>query len=64
MTSLISGMDKHTMKKTGENAHTEYGISNELDEKICQFFFQLVRTEDHSALKTLHTDIITSIKRS
>ena len=62
MTSFVSGMDKHTMKQTGENAHTEYSISNELDEKICQFFFQLVRTEDHSALQKLHTDIITSIK--
>ena len=62
MTSFVSGMDKHTMKQTGENAHTEYSISNELDEKICQFFFQLVRTEDHSALQKLHTDIITSIR--
>ncbi len=62
MASFVTGMDKHTMKGTGENAHTEYKISNELDEKICQFFFQLVRTKDHSALEKLHTDIITSIR--
>ena len=62
MTSFVTGMDQHTAKGTGENAHTEYKSSNDLDEKICQFFFQLVRTEDHSALEKLHTDIISSIK--
>ena len=34
MTSFVSGMDKHTIKRTGENAHTEYSISKELTQFI------------------------------
>lgn len=61
MTSLISGMDEHTPKQTGENAHTEYGISNSLDERISQLFFQLVRTKEHSDLSVLHKSILYDI---
>tara|TARA_B110000046_G_scaffold185849_1_gene229830 strand:+ start:18186 stop:20075 length:1890 start_codon:yes stop_codon:yes gene_type:complete len=61
MASLISGMDTHTPKQTGENAHTEYGISNNLDERISQLFFQLVRTDDHSDISMLHKSILYDI---
>ena len=48
MAALIQGLDKHTPKQIGENGHGEYGWSNDIDEKIVQFFFQLVRNKDHS----------------
>ena len=43
MSSLVSALDKHTPKQIGENNHVEYTWSNDINEKIVQFFFQLVR---------------------
>ena len=63
MSSFIKGMDGHTGKQHGENSQVEYSISNELDENIVQFFFQLVRNENHSALEQLHNRIMKSILR-
>ena len=62
MAQFITGMDQHTKKQFGENLHAEYGISNELDEQIMQFFFQLVRNKDHSSLEMLHLKILRNIK--
>jgi hypothetical protein len=61
MAQFITGMDQHTKKQFGENLHAEYGISNELDEQIVQFFFQLVRNKDHSSLEKLHLKILRNI---
>ena len=61
MAQFIKAMDQHTMKQVGENLHTEYSVSNSLDEKIVQFFFQLVRNKDHSDLERLHRDILKTI---
>lgn len=61
MSTLITGMDNSTQKQLGENGHTEYSISNNLDEKIVQLFFQLVRNDDHSALEILHQDILQTL---
>jgi hypothetical protein len=62
--SLINGLDTHTMKKDGENGHTEYGYSNNVDEQIVQFFFQLVRCEDHSNLELKHNEILAIITQN
>ena len=62
MAHFIKSMDQHTTKQHGENLHTEYGISNEIDEKIVQFFFQLVRTDNPEMLKKLHREILKTIK--
>jgi len=35
----------------GEKGHAEYKWSYNMNEKICQFFFQLVRTKDHEDLR-------------
>ena len=43
MASLIQALDKHTPRQVGENGHVEHGWSHDIDEKIVQFFFQLVR---------------------
>jgi hypothetical protein len=61
MSSFIKGMDSHTGKQYGENNHVEYSVSNQVDENIVQFFFQLVRNKDHSALEHLHNKIMRHI---
>lgn len=62
MASIISGLDTHTSLQVGENFHTERSYSNDLDEKVVQFFFQLVRCADHSQLVAVQRDILLSIK--
>ena len=62
MASLIHALDKHTPKQVGENGHVEHGWSHDLDEKIVQFFFQLVRSNDHSDLECQHRAILHTIK--
>ena len=41
-------------KYIGENGHIEYGWSNEIREKILQFYFQITRT-DENGIETLST---------
>lgn len=45
MSSLIYQLDNHTPKKVGENGHCEYTWSNNLQESILQFTFQLTRID-------------------
>lgn len=44
MSALIKALDSHTPVQLGENGHTELAWSNDIQEKICQFDFQCVRT--------------------
>jgi hypothetical protein len=46
MAAIINALDSYTPTQVGENGHVEYGWSNDTREKILQFNFQLVRTED------------------
>lgn len=62
MASIITGLDTHTPLRTGENNHTERSYSNELNEQVVQFFFQLVRCEDHTKLQSIHKNILLTIK--
>jgi len=62
MASLIKGLDNHTPKQVGENGHVEHGWSHNIDEKIVQFFFQLVRSNNHSDLECQHRAILLEIK--
>ena len=48
MSSIVSALDKHTPKQFGEKANVEYGWSNKMDENIVQYFFQLVRNNNHT----------------
>ena len=63
MSSLVSAMDKHTPKQIGENVHVEYAWSHDLDEKITQLFFQLVRSKSVDDISKIHMDILHKIKR-
>lgn len=49
MASLVAGLDNYTQKMIGEKGNIQYGWSNSLNEKIVQLFFQLVRSNPHSA---------------
>ena len=56
MSSFVNALQTNTPSTHGEKGHLQYGWSNDIDEKIVQFFFQLVRTSDHSDLeRQLHT---------
>ena len=63
MSSLVSAMDKHTPKQIGENVHVEYAWSHDLDEKITQLFFQLVRSNSVDDISKIHMDILHKIKK-
>ena len=57
MTSFVSAMDSYATsqpthpKQVGTNGNVEYGWSNDNKEKFVQFYFQLVRTDDHRNLE-------------
>jgi Mg-chelatase subunit ChlD len=51
--SFIAAMDTHTPTQSGENGHTEYTWSHNPNEKITQFYFQLVRCSDKTGLNDL-----------
>ena len=52
---LISALDNLSMRKTGENGHTELEWSNKFSESVVQFYFQLVRIdkEDENSIKKI-----------
>jgi hypothetical protein len=64
MTAIMTALDNHTPLKLGENGHLEYGWSNNIKEKIVQFSFQLVRTEEDrvAILQNTLVDILTNLK--
>ena len=62
MSSLVSALDKHTPKQIGENNHVEYTWSNDINEKIVQFFFQLVRTSSLDVISKQHLQILMQLK--
>jgi hypothetical protein len=59
---MASLMLKETPKHVGENAHIDHGWSYNMDEKIVQFFFQLVRCKNHKQLKVQINDILQSFR--
>ena len=48
MASVVSALDNFTPKQVGEKGHTEYGWSNNIQERIMQLFFQLTRCNKQS----------------
>jgi len=64
MAAIISALDKHTPKQLGENGHVEYGWSNDLQERILQFSFQVVRTDEAGVQKlaTILKGLLTSLQ--
>ena len=55
MSSFMDALDNYTANpaRLGENEHSEYDWSNDFQDKICQFHFQLVRTKSDQQLDVL-----------
>lgn len=66
MTSFMDAIDNYT-SNLGENGHCEYGWTNtntnNFQEKICQFQFQLVRTTSSQQLSVL-ADVLRGLLRT
>ena len=64
MAAIIHALDNYTPTQTGDNCHTEYGWSNNMQEKILQFSFQTTRTTDDvvSGLRFRLADMLSSLK--
>lgn len=61
MSALIHALDNHTPTQLGENGHAEYGWSNNIQEKIVQFHFQLTRTHNMTPLKSILTSLLETL---
>ena len=64
MAAIINALDNCTPTQIGDNCHTEYGWSNNMQEKILQFSFQTTRTTEAlvSGLRFRLADMIGSLK--
>jgi hypothetical protein len=64
MAAIINALDNYTPTQFGEKGHAEYGWSNNIQEKILQFSFQVTRTNDekiHALSQTL-SDMLRQLK--
>ena len=64
MAEVVSALDNFTPKQPGENGHTEYGWSNNIQERIIQLFFQLTRcsAERKSELEGIYRNLLDDCK--
>ena len=64
MAALVNALDNFTPQQIGENGHVEYGWSNNLQEKIVQFSFQVTRTSDNglALLSKNLSEMLTTLK--
>lgn len=64
MAALVNALDNYTTTQFGENGHVEYGWSNNIQEKIIQFSFQVTRTTDDRIRGLSHTlsDMLRQLK--
>lgn len=64
MAALVKALDNYTPTQFGENSHVEYGWSNNIQEKILQFSFQLTRTDEArvTGLSCVLKELLTSLK--
>lgn len=54
--------DNYVLHKIGETGNVEYSWSNNINELIVQFFFQLVRQSHKTNLSEIHHNILSRIK--
>jgi len=63
MSSIVSAFDKKlSAKQIGEKGHVEHSWSADLEQKIVQFFFQLVRTKDTSDLDSKLFNMLSNMR--
>ncbi len=60
MAELIASLDSDALNPTqsGTNNHSEYAWNKHTQEKITQFYFQLVRSDDHAMLEEKFAEIL------
>ena len=61
MSNFVNALKTFTNTQVGEKGHAEKAWSFDIDEKITQFFFQLVRCKDHSDLERHLHDILSTL---
>ena len=69
MSELVNALDTMSASlnfQAGEKCHIEHKWSNDIREKIVQFSFQLVRTDENgiAKLKTVLSDLLKTIEKS
>lgn len=64
MAALLNTLDNYTSTQLGENCHSEYGWSNNIQERILQFSFQVTRTNEAGLDKlcTILYNLLTNLK--
>ena len=64
MAALVNALDNYTPQQIGEKGHVEYGWSNNVQEKIVQFSFQLTRTDDagQKRLSSILIELLTILR--
>lgn len=64
MAALLNAIDAYTPVQKGENGHTEYSWSNDIQEKILQFSFQITRCDENGIelLSNKLKQILTNLK--
>ena len=60
--SYSRAIDQQVAKNFGENSSLQYDWSSHIDEILVQFFFQLVRSDDHTDLENKLRAILSHIK--
>jgi len=64
MSNFVNALKNYTPDQIGEKGHVEKAWSFDIDEKITQFFFQLVRSYSHSNLERHLHDILSKLKHN
>ena len=62
MAAMAQALDNYTPTQYGENGHIEYTWSNNVQEQILQFSFQLTRTTHYEKLHRQLNSILTTLK--
>ena len=64
MAALVKALDNQTPIQLGEKCHVEYGWSNNIQEKILQFSFQVTRTNENGLhrLDMVLSEILMNLK--
>ena len=60
MSAIVTSLDKRAALNFGENGHVQHTWDYKTlsEEKVSQFYFQLVRSKDHSELKEMLNDFL------
>jgi hypothetical protein len=65
--NIVQSIDNQSNRRCGEKGHVEYNWSENIEELIVQFYFQLVRTKDKNKIENLKNkfrDILLKLNNS